>query len=65
MSKTAYIFIGDKEGGEESFHHALGTTKEQLELFLIKYPEMDRDNLNYIIEVRHGDFKTLIAYHTF
>jgi len=48
-TKTAHVFIGDKNWTKDESH--LQSTEEQLELFLIKYPSMDRDNLKYIVEV--------------
>ena len=48
----AYIFIGDRQRSVTEWKHQLGTTDEQMEIFLLKYPDMDRDNLKYIIEVR-------------
>ena len=50
-SGKAYVFIGDKQQTVQEWKHKLGTTDEQMEIFLLKYTDMDRDNLKYIIEV--------------
>ena len=60
-TKTAHVFIGDKNWTKDESH--LQSTEEQLELFLIKYPSMDRDNLKYIVEVRSEE--PLLSYFTY
>lgn len=63
----AYVFIGDKKQTLDEWKHKLGTTNEQLEILLLKYPDMDRDNLKYVVEVHtkfvhiyHVKFKIII-----
>ena len=52
MTSLAYVFIGDKKQTVAEWKHKLGTTNEQTEILLLKYPDIERDNLKYVIEVR-------------
>ena len=52
MTSLAYVFIGDKKQTVAEWKHKLGTTNEQMEILLLKYPDIERDNLKYVIEVR-------------
>ena len=46
--QTAHIFLSDRTVEDTS---KLQSTEEQLELFALKYSDMDKDNLRYIVEV--------------
>ena len=48
QKQTAHIFLSDRTVEDTS---SLQSTEEQLELFALKYSDMDKDNLRYIVEV--------------
>ena len=54
--QTAHIFLSDRRVEDTS---KLQSTEEQLELFALKYSDMDKDNLRYIVEVIRLHFTSL------
>ena len=57
QKQTAHIFLSDRTVEDTS---KLQSTEEQLELFALKYSDMDKDNLRYIVEVTFIRFTNII-----